>query len=160
MVEALHCYGVVEFPGEANNPLIIAWADEIGGWIGQWYEQDSIPWCGLFVGVCAKRAGFPFTQKLLSALEWANWGHKADRPSLADVLVFKRANGGHVGFYIGEDKDCYHVYGGNQSDKVGFARIAKDRLVAARRCPWKISQPDNVRPIYLKPEGAISHNEA
>lgn len=160
ILEALHCYGTLELPGEANNPLIIEWAKEVGGWIGTWYHDDYVPWCGLFMAICAKRAGFPHNQKALSAASWATWGAPADHPALGDVLVFARPGGGHVGLYVGEDRDCYHVLGGNQSDMVCIARIRKDRLVAARRCDWHIGQPDNVRKIILKPEGAVSANEA
>lgn len=158
--EALNCYGVAEFPGNENNPVIIEWAKEVGGWIGSWYEQDSVPWCGLFIAVCAKRAGFPFNQKALSALEWASWGKAVPQAMLGDVLVFQRSGGGHVGIYVGEDDDCFHVLGGNQSDAVNITRIKKERHVSSRRCDWKISQPENVRRVFLKPDGNISENES
>jgi uncharacterized protein (TIGR02594 family) len=158
--EALRWYGTNEFPGEANNPVIVEWAKEIGGWIGDWYEQDSVPWCGLFIGLCAKRADFPFGQKALSALEWAKWGNPSDDPMLGDVLVFKRNGGGHVGLYVGEDKDCFHVLGGNQSDSVNITRISRDRLFAARRCQWRVSQPENVRVVHLAASGSVSRNES
>ena len=158
--EAIHMHGVLELKGEQNNPLIIEWAKEIGGWIGGWYKEDSIPWCGLFTGICAKRAGFPHTQKMLSAKSWAEWGNPVDRPMLWDVLVFSRQGGGHVGFYVGEDSHTYHVFGGNQSDAVNIKRISKSRLVTARRCPWKIAQPDNVRVVKLSVSGELSQNEA
>ena len=158
--EALACYGVAEFKGGANNPVIIEWAKEVGGWIGDWYVQDSVPWCGLFIAVCAHRAGFPFNQKALSAREWASWGNKSNRPMLGDVLVFARDGGGHVGLYVGEDADCFHVLGGNQADAVNITRIKKSRAVAVRRCPWRVSQPANVRQISLSATGAVSTNEA
>ena len=158
--EALALYGTLETPGDKNNPVILAWADEVGGWIGDWYDKDSIAWCGLFVALVAKRAGFPFDQKALSALEWARWGNKAAVPMLGDVLVFKRTGGGHVGLYVGEDDQCYHVLGGNQSDSVNITRIDKSRLHAARRCVWKIKQPENVRVIKLAASGTVSENEA
>ena len=158
--EAVALYGVKEVAGDKNNPVITAWADEIGGWIGDWYDKDSIPWCGLFVAVCAARAGFPFGQKALSAKEWVRWGQKVDRPSLGDVLIFNRDGGGHVGFYVGEDEAAYHVLGGNQSDQVNVTRIAKTRLWAARRCIWKVEQPASVKPVILIAAGGLSQNEA
>lgn len=158
--EALNCHGVYEFKGDENNPLIIEWAKEIGGWIGGWYREDSIPWCGLFVGICAKRAGFPHGQKLLSARAWLDWGQKVEKPMLGDVLVFSRGGGGHVGIYVGEDGAAYHVLGGNQSDAVNITRIARSRLIGARRCKWKIKQPKNVRVIKLAKHGSISTNES
>lgn len=159
--EALLWYGTLEALGDDNNPTILAWADEIGGWIGDWYNKDSIAWCGLFVALCAKRAGFPFNQKALSALEWKNWGaERHGAPMLGDVLVFGRAGGGHVALYVGEDDTSYHVLGGNQSDAVSIARLAKTRLLAARHCPWLKGEPENVRRVLLTPEGMLSENEA
>lgn len=158
--EALSMYGVLEIKGEENNPLIIEWAKEIGGWIGGWYKEDSVPWCGLFTGVCALRADFSFSQKMLSAKAWAEWGNPVDRPMLGDVLVFTRRGGGHVGLYVGEDKTTYHVLGGNQSDAVNITRLSKARLMTARRCPWRVAQPDNVRVVHLTVGGKLSENES
>lgn len=160
LLAAREWFGTLEMEGDANNPVIIEWAKEVGGWIGSWYDEDSIPWCGLFMAMVAKRAGFPFTQKALSALEWAKWGQKARVAKLADVLVFKRKGGGHVGLYVGEDAEAYHVLGGNQSDSVNITRISKSRLVAIRRCPWKYAEPDNIRVINLSSNGKLSENEA
>lgn len=160
LLEAIKLYGTLEKPGAANNPQILAWADELGGWIGSWYDADSIAWCGLFVGICAKRAGYEFTQKALGAKEWLNWGNESTTPMLGDVLVFGREGGGHVTIYVGEDRDCYHCLGGNQHDSVNITRIQKDRLLGARRSPFKLKQPDNVRQVFLAPTGAVSTNEA
>ena len=81
-----------------------------------------------------------------------------------DVLVFWRgaASGfnGHVGLYVGEDRDAFHVLGGNQSDRVMIKRIATNRLLGSRRCPWRINQPATVRPVVLAASGALSTNEA
>lgn len=118
--------GTKEFAGKSNNPVIIQWAKKIGGWIASFYKEDSIPWCGLYVGHCMNEAGFPVKQDALSALSWANFGRSCE-PSVGAIMVFKRSGGGHVGFYVGEDKDAYHILGGNQSDMVNVARVAKDR---------------------------------
>jgi uncharacterized protein (TIGR02594 family) len=158
--EALACYGVAEFKGDANNPVIIEWAKEVGGWIGQWYEEDAVPWCGLAMAVWAKRAKFPFNQKALAAREWVNWGQPAKMPMLGDVLIFGREGGGHVGLYVGEDHEAYHVLGGNQADAVNITRILKSRLIEARRCKWRVYQPASVRRIILSASGQLSTNEA
>jgi len=156
MQEALKEYGVLEYTGAKDNPKILAWADEIGGWIGDYYGRDSIPWCGLFVGVCAKRAGYPHNQKLLSAKEWKTWGDNADKPALGDVLVFIRPNGGHVGLYVGEDAQAYHVLGGNQGNKVSITRIQKNRLKHIRRQKNWVGG----KTIIVANSGKISYNEA
>jgi uncharacterized protein (TIGR02594 family) len=159
IVEALKLFGAMEKPGSANNPTIVAWAKEVGGEVADIYKADSIPWCGLFMAVVAKRAGKELPKHPLWALSWSAFGAKAPAPALGDVLVFTRGGGGHVGLYVGEDASAFHVLGGNQSDRVCIARIAKARLYAARRPLYRI-QPANVRPIHLEATGALSLNEA
>lgn len=159
LLEALKHFGLLEHKGADNNPDIMSWAKQLNI---SWYKNDATAWCGLFVGICAKRAGFPHDpNQLLAALSWAKWGTavKKGEESLGDVLVFKRDGGGHVGFYVGENDKAYLVLGGNQSDSVTLSWIAKDRLVACRRCTWKTSQPENVRKIKLNDSGTLSTNE-
>jgi hypothetical protein len=52
------------------------------------------------------------------------------------------------------------VYGGNQSNAVGFAWIDKSRLLGARRPKYAIGEPDNVRKVALTETGILSTNEA
>ena len=161
LVEALKHYGIMEKVGKGSQVDIAKWAVEVG--VSGWYTDDDIPWCGLFVGVVAKRCGHPFSAgKLLAAREWVNWGVGVSKENakLWDVLVFSRTGGGHVGFYVGENDKAYLVYGGNQSNAVGFAFIAKDRCIGVRRPAYKIGRPANVRKIYLSETGNLSTNEA
>jgi hypothetical protein len=53
------------------------------------------------------------------------------QPVTGAVLIFERGSGGHVGFAIGQDITHFYVLGGNQSDAVTIARIAKSRLLDA-----------------------------
>lgn len=161
LVEALKHYGTLEHVGKGSDPNIIAWAKEVG--VSGWYLDDDVPWCGLFVGVVAKRCGYPhLASKLLSAISWSLWGEQVqkERAMLWDVLVFSRPGGGHVGFYVGENDKAYLVYGGNQSNAVGFAWVEKSRLVAVRRPEYAIGEPHNVRKIALNETGELSTNEA
>lgn len=156
LINAIDLYGIKEVIGNSNNPTILEWAKETG--LEKIYRDDSEqPWCGLFVAVVAKRAGKPIPENPLWARNWAAWGNES-KPELGAVLVFKRGTGGHVGLYVGEDKECYHVLGGNQSDSVCVARLAKDRLIACRAM-YKI-KPSNVRPVWLESTGTVSSNEA
>lgn len=160
LVEAIRHFGTLEHVGPGSNPDITKWAKEVG--VSGWYADDDVPWCGLFVGVVAKRSGYPHTLNLLSALSWLKWGEgiTRGREMLFDVLVFSRTGGGHVGFYVGENDTAFLVYGGNQSNAVGFAWIDKKRLVGARRPIYKIGEPKNVRKVYYELDGELSKNEA
>ncbi len=156
--QALPLFGVVEQAGSGSNPLIMQWAKETG--LSAMYSDDSVPWCGLFMAAVVKRAGHKPPPMALRALSWATWGNETSEAMLGDVLVFKRQGGGHVGIYVGEDSQAYHVLGGNQSDKVCITRISTDRIYAVRRTPWKIEQPPNIRVVDLAPDGELSDNEA
>ena len=157
LTEALRLYGTVETPGAADNPIILAWAREVG--LERVYTADATPWCGLFLAVIAARAGKRLPAKPLWALSWARWGEDGGQPELGDVLVFIRPGGGHVGLYVGEDERAYHVLGGNQRDAVTIARIDKERLYACRAY-YAVGRPANVRPIVLQASGEMSANEA
>lgn len=155
--EMIDIYGVVETPGAGNNSTIMAWAKETG--LEKTYTADSIAWCGLATAIAVKRAGYDPVAGPLWALNWLNFGVKSAVPSLGDILCFVRDGGGHVGLYVGEDAGYYHVLGGNTSDKVMIARLAKSRLKGARRPAYKNPLPA-WKPYHLTTGGAISTNEA
>lgn len=154
LLEALQLYGTIEMPGAADSPTLLSWARELS--LDRVYTHDSIPWCGLFVATCAKRAGWGLPANPLWALNWSQWGSHSEVPMLGDVLTFQRRGGGHVAMYVGEDSSDYHILGGNQSDKVCIVRKPKAELHAARRAPWRIAQPPNVRRVELHTTGAPS----
>ena len=117
-------------------------------------DPAKSPWCGDFVETCI-RVGLP-NEPLLGALGanpyWArNWllFGQAVQPIPGAVLVFERGSGGHVGFALGQDDTNFFVLGGNQSDAVTIARIAKSRLLGAR---WPATfQPRLQRLPTMKP---------
>jgi uncharacterized protein (TIGR02594 family) len=164
LVEAIKHFGELELKGKDNNPSIMKWAKEVG--VSGWYPGDDVSWCGLFVGVCALRAEYPHNKELLAARSWLTYGEAIpkNRWMLWDILVFNRAAGGpkagHVAFYVGETKDAFLIYGGNQSDSVSFTWISKSRLIGARRPLYKYGEPDNVRRILMTKDGDLSTNEA
>lgn len=158
VVEARKLVGIVEKPGQSSNPIIMGWADELGGTVEDVYTADSVAWCGLFMAIVAKRAGKTPVTDPLWALNWGKFGELAGQPALGDVLTFIRPGGGHVALYIGEDQTAYHVLGGNQSDQVCYDRIDKTRLRAARR-PAYMNKPATVKPYILAAEGTLSTNE-
>jgi len=158
LVEAVKLLGTKEVVGKVHNPVILGWAKEVG--LSKVYTADEIPWCGLAIAYACHQAGVEVVDKPLWALSWANYGTKVSEPMLGDILTFKRDGGGHVGIYVGEDKECYHVLGGNQGNAMSVTRIVKSRLYQARRTKWKVAQPANVRKVILDAKGAISQNEA
>lgn len=165
VLEWLKIFSVHEAPGAGDNPIILAWAKEVG--ISD-YMHDSDAWCGLAMAVVAKRAGKMIPAKPLWALNWVNFGRQlepGESAGLGDALIFNRYDaagkliGGHVGTYIAEDDGAFHVMGGNTKDAVGIARIAFGRLHAVRRPVYQV-QPVNVRVIRVGATGELSTNEA
>lgn len=157
LVTALRWYGVKEEPGSANNPIIMSWAKELG--LERAYYGDIVPWCGLFMGVVARRSGWDIPKTPLWAKSWSQFGQPADSAALGDVLVFSRDGGGHVGLYVGEDAKHYHVLGGNQSNEVCITRIEIARCIAVRQPNWRIAAPANRRPVKLSATGPVSKTE-
>lgn len=139
MHEAQRLIGTAEAAGAVNNPLILDWAKQAG----MAYGADEIPWCGLFAAHCLKTAlpGEPLPANPLLARQWAGFGREA-APQPGAVMVFWRGSKagwtGHVGFYWAEDDSHFHILGGNQSDRVSIARLARSRLLAAR---WPLTAP-------------------
>lgn len=161
--QALALHGVAEVVGKGSNATIIGWRDELNqnGVKIAGYSDDDIPWCGLFAAIVVFRArgAAEVVKDPLWALNWANYGVKVKTAALGDVLAFQRNGGGHVGFYIGEDATCYHVLGGNQSNRVSITRIEKSRCKAIRRPPYH-NQPASVKAYTVKAGGKVSTNEA
>lgn len=107
-------------------------------------DSSEIAWCGAFVGMCVATAlpSEPMIANQLGSRNWLKFGHSIGSPQIGAVAVFWRGSKtgwqGHVGFVVGHDKTHVHVLGGNQSDKVSIARVAKDRLLGYR---WPTSYP-------------------
>lgn len=161
--EARRFMGLKEIPGPASNTTILGWAKAIGGWIASYFNNDDIPWCGLFM---AHIMGATLPDELLpanplSAKAWATFGRQLNVPSVGCVLVFAREGGGHVGLYVGETMTAYRVLGGNQSNSVSLTWVAKERLVdGGIRWPSTVTPPLAIR-VMLKSDGApLSKNEA
>lgn len=152
--------GTREIKGPKNNPTIMAWIKRLGAKVlGITVRDDETAWCSTFVAHCFFSVGITPPPIAVRAMSWAEWGAnlRADRLARGAVLVFQRPGGGHVGLYWGEDKDCYHVLGGNQSDSVSITRIAKSRCVARR---WPTNVPVMGAPVWVADKGAVSQNEA
>jgi len=93
-------------------------------------ESDETNWCAAFTNWCIENAGYSGTNSAW-ALDWANWGTKAENLTRGSIAVFKRfvmSEGvkqtfGHVGFFLGrdqEDENKLVILGGNQGNTVSI----------------------------------------
>ena len=146
--------GMSEIRGPKHNSKIIGWLDKLGAW----WRDDETPWCGVFVAHCVQDVGLPYPKYYMRAKAWADYGVLLRRDRLAPgaILVFDRAGGGHVGFYVGEDAGHYFVLGGNQGNAVNVMKLGKSRLLASR---WPKGEPVIGKPVYLR-GGKVSTDEA
>ena len=87
------------------------------------------------------------------ARKWFLFGQAVQHITGA-VLIFEHGSCGQVGFGVGqEDTHCY-VLGGNQSDAVTIAHIAKSRLLGAR---WLETVPPRQRRLpTMKPSALLA----
>ena len=168
IAECIKLHGVQEVVGKGSNATIISWRDELNGAtmngkpIVVGFSDDDIAWCGLKAAIVAYRRMKRIEEVVknpLWARNWLNYGTKVNTAMLGDCLVFERGKGGHVAWYVGEDKTTYHIFGGNQSNRVSITRIAKSRLLGIRR-PKYATAPKGMKPYHLAATGVISTNEA
>lgn len=161
LAEAENLMGTKEVLGSRSNPVILNWADSLD----IHYSGDDVPWCGLFVAHCL---GSTMPEEVLpsnplGARQWDRFGDPA-QPRLGAVMVFWResqaSNKGHVGFYTGEDDGAYRILGGNQTDKVCLAWIARNRLVKARWPRTAASLVGGDVIVRIDRSDDLSHNEA
>lgn len=96
-------------------------------------KDDETSWCSSFVNWCMKQAGIAGTNNA-GARSWMNWGIPLTTPVVGCVAVFGYPDSwrGHVGLYVGEDKESIRVFGGNQGNRVCEARMSKTLLLGFR----------------------------
>ncbi len=155
MKTARESVGLKEVAGPKHNTKIQTWLAKLGAW----WRDDETPWCGTFVAHCLRENGLPVPEHWYRALAWKEYGSNLRPTHVCEgaILVFARAGGGHVGFYVGEDRFYYRVLGGNQSNAVNVMRIAKSRCVAIR---WPKGVPVTGGPIHVASDAPVSENEA
>lgn len=173
---ALELFGTREVGGGADNPVILGWADEVArgapgtynNWAADFYNDDSVPWCGLFMAVVAVRAAGGRPERLpppqyLAALSWGHFGVEVpiDHAAVGDVMVLGRAGGGHVTLNVGTEvgERRFFGLGGNQSDNVTIAPFDIGRVRYVRR-PLYNAMPPGARRVILSAGGISSVDEA
>jgi len=134
MIEiALGEYGVQEVSGEANNPRILKYFEEIGE---TWVQSEETAWCSSFMNWVALKAGRE-RSGALNARSWLNVGQHIDNPIPGDVVVLWRESKeswkGHVGIFVAQTEEDIYCLGGNQSDRVQISLYPKGRILGYRR---------------------------
>ena len=127
---AMEEIGQAEIAGPVHNPRII----EYHALTTLKATNDETPWCSSFVNWCIYHAGMTPTRSA-AARSWLKWGVKLDSPRPGCIAVFRRGKSptaGHVAFYVGHDDWFVRVLGGNQSDKVCYARYPSMELLGYR----------------------------
>lgn len=160
--DAMRLLGLQEIPGPKSNPAIINMAKRLGGWVASFYTNDDIPWCGLFVAnsIATTLPEERMPANPLGAQNWQKFGFETTR-CLGAIMVFTRKGGGHVGFYVGEDRTHFHILGGNQNNSVSITRIEKSRLVQGGIRWPRTGEPPLGGAIQLSQSGApLSMSEA
>ena len=147
--------GLKEVAGPKHNTKIQEWLAKLGAW----WRDDETPWCGTFVAHCLREAGHPVPKHWYRALAWRDYGSRLRASHVCEgaILVFSRAGGGHVGFYVGEDSHYYYVLGGNQANAVNVMKLAKVRCIDIR---WPTGMPVVKGPVYMTNKVRVSGNEA
>jgi uncharacterized protein (TIGR02594 family) len=145
-----------------DKSFLAKWLKSDGRTLG---DPEKLPWCGDFVETCLRLAlpAEPFPGALGDNPYWArNWAllGREVAPCYGAVLAFERpGGGGHVGFAVGYDAANFFVLGGNQSNAVTIARIAKSRLLASRY-PATYPNPRQPLPLMSAAGTIITTNEA
>lgn len=144
-----------------DNAHLRAWLRSDGATIG---DPAKIPWCGDAVETSIKLAlpDEKVPDNPYAAINWMTWGKEVE-PQLGAILIFWRGSPrswqGHIGFYAGESATNYYVLGGNQSNSVTIAPLAKGRLrPGGTRWPLTGQKPTG-RKVAMT-GGTVSVNEA
>lgn len=125
--------GLKEVEGRGSNPIILGMLQ----YAGQWPTDDDVPWCSAFVWCIAYMLDLPRpTTAALAARSWLRMGTGVDIASAIvgfDIVILKRGEGGHVGFYEGVSGQTVTLLGGNQGNEVGINAFDKARVIGVRR---------------------------
>lgn len=146
--------GIKELTNKNDGKQLLTWWERLNSrWL---YLQ---PWCGLFVAICLREAGYPIAKYFYRAKDWLNYGYKISMPVVGCIVIFDRKGGGHVGFCIGKDNaGRLLVLGGNQGNQVSIMPFDMNRVLGYRM-PKEAIAPYTPLPIITS-QGASSQDEA
>lgn len=121
--------GQKEKAGTAHNPKIIEYHATTGK-----FKDDETAWCSSFVNWVMNKAGQGGTNSA-SAISWAKWGKKVDKPAYGAIAVIDWDGPGpgwkgHVGFVVGMKGSSILLLGGNQSNAVNISSFGTGKVIA------------------------------
>lgn len=95
--------------------------------------KGNYAWCASFGGWALKQAQLPYLKTGLSR-RYLSYGHPTKNPEPLDIVVFKRdETKGHLGFFLGYDKNGdIIVLSGNQTNQVKVDIYKKNKLLGFR----------------------------
>jgi len=132
---ALGEYGVLEIPGEKNNPEVMKYFWETGRTD---IIDDETSWCDAFIDYVVMKAGGQPTPGL-NARAWLTVGEMVLDFNLEDniIAVLWRESPsswkGHVAIPIRRTDTHLYLLGGNQSNSVRISAYPIDRLLGYRK---------------------------
>lgn len=163
---AIQYLGVREVKGQANNPVIMQMAKELG-LEKIFVSDDTQAWCALFVNYILKISEKPMVDikgdkyNLLRAKYLLNYGEpvKYEDAMLGDVVVIHRPGGWHTFFVIAKTPAGNPIgIGGNQGNQVSIDEFDKDRVDGIRRF-YSTAPPESVKAYVVDSTGKLSTNE-
>lgn len=158
---ALSFCGLIEKKGSESNPIILDWAKTLS--VSDYYNSDSIAWCGLGKAIATKMAGYNPPKNFLAAKNWINYGTYVSPSAsvLGDTVIYSRPGGHHVAWQIAltKDKKSRLIYGANQSDSFCFEFKSNENLIGVRRDPFKIGMPVSCKRYFVDFNGILATND-
>lgn len=125
-------------------------------------DPSKLPWCGDFMEtiIALTLPKEPMIVNPYWAANWQKFGvHVPDgKYYLGAIGVKSRVGGNHVFTLVGHDKDYVHALGGNQSNSISVAKIAKSDI-NEMRFPSTYTFPTQEMP-YEVFNGKVNVSEA
>lgn len=154
-IEARRKLGLRE---KADNKELRDYLKSDGATLG---DPAKNPWCGdlMETVIALTLPTEPMIANPYWALNWTKFGQPIGIVALGAIAPFSRPGGGHIGQVVGHDAHHFHILGGNQSNAITVAKLAKGRLSGSLRWPTTYPLPTAELP-FTTLDATISTNEA
>lgn len=132
--------GVAEIAGPESNQRILEYAQFAEA--GSFFDNDDIPWSGLFIAWVIAQSGVPrnaLPSNPLVNQAWTEFGSPLEEPVPGALGVFLRDASGPgssvAGFFLREEGGIVELLGGNVMNTIGTIRVKTENLVGYRTYP-------------------------